>query len=102
MIFSNKTEDELIITCDCGCGYGMHWSAGVWDDEGEQYCLMLVEASWYSMQESRLKSYLKRLWKTIRGKEYCLTELIMKKAEVDEFAVFLNKLTHKRCKEGEL
>jgi hypothetical protein len=69
MIFTNKKDDELIVTCNCSCGYGLHWAAGSFDEEGEEYYLTLVEMSWYAKQGSRLKSYFKRLWKALRGKE---------------------------------
>lgn len=101
MIFTNKKDDELIITCNCGCGNGLHWSAGSWDADGEDCYLSLVEMNWYAMQRSRIKSYFRRLWKALRGKEYYLTEMILKKAEVEEFAAFLNQLSTETAKEGE-
>jgi hypothetical protein len=101
MVFTNKKEDELIVTCKCGCGEGLHWQAGTWDDEGEEYYISLVESSWYDKQDSRLKSYIKRLWKALRGKEYHFTELILKKDDVEEFAMFLGKLTSRAAKDGE-
>lgn len=102
MIFTNKNDDELIVTCNCSCGYGLHWKAGTWDDEDEKYYLSLIEMSWYAKQDSRLKLYFKRLWKALRGKEYHLTEMILKKEDVEEFAAFLNRLTDKPAKEVNL
>jgi hypothetical protein len=57
--------------------------------------------SCYAKPDCFLKSYSKRLWKALRGKEYYLTEMIFKKADVEEFAAFLNRLTEKAVKEDE-
>lgn len=92
MIYTNKTKDELIINCDCGCGAGLLWQAVKWDDEGEQIYVSLIEHSWYAKQGSRIKLYFKRLWKALRGKEYSLMELVMSKSEVGEFGEFLRRL----------
>jgi hypothetical protein len=56
--------------------------------------------SWYAKQDSRLGSYFKRLWKALRGKEYYLTQMILKKDDVEEFAEFLSRLTNKPVKEA--
>jgi hypothetical protein len=101
VIFKNKKNDELIVTCKRGCGYGLHWQAGTFtEDADEEYYLTLVEMSWYAKRDRRLSSYFKRFWKALRGKEYYLTEMILKKDEVEEFAEFLHRLTNKSAKEA--
>ena len=94
MVYTNKTNDELIVNCDCGCGSGLLWQAAHYDKE-EQFFVTLVESSWYAKQTGRVKPYFKRLWKALRGKEYCLTEIVMSKEEVAEFEIFLHRLTEK-------
>ena len=101
MIYTNKENDELIISCDCGCGTGLLWQAKKFDDEAEQYFLCLTEHSWYAKQTGRVKPYFKRLWNAIRGKEHYLTELVMTKYEVAEYADFLRHLTENPKNEGE-
>lgn len=98
MIYTNKANDELIVNCDCGCGSGLLWQAVKWDDE-EQFYIMLTEHSWYAKQSGRIKPYFKRLWKALRGKEYCLTEIVMKRTEVEEYMDFLGRWIKKN--EGE-
>ena len=100
MTFTNKKDNAFIVTCDCGCGHGLHWEAWTWDDADEKYYLALVEPSWYAKQGSRVKSYFKRLWKALRGKEYCLSEIILKKADVQEFTALLTRLTEQAAKEA--
>jgi hypothetical protein len=101
MIYQNKNNDELIVSCDCGCGKSLLWQAKQFDDEDEGCYVSLVEHSWYAKQDSKLKSYFKRLWKALRGREYCLTELVLKKEEIKEFTLFLNRLTEKLEEKGE-
>jgi len=88
-----------MISCDCGCGSGLLWNATKFDKEDEQYFVYLTENSWYAKQTGRIKPYFKRLWKALRGKEYYLTELVMKKSEVVEFNEFLCRLIERN--EGE-
>ena len=92
MIYTSKKEDELIITCDCGCGSGILWNGTLFDKEDEKFFVSLVEHTWYAKQTGRFKPYFKRLWKALRGKEYCLTELVMTKEDAKEFAEFLRRL----------
>lgn len=90
MIYSNKTKDECITSCDCGCGSGILWQATLWDDEK---CLVsLIEPSFYARQTGKVKPYFKRLWKALRGKEHYLTELVMTRSEAMEFSEFLRTL----------
>jgi len=93
MIYTNQKNDELIISCDCGCGKGLLWQAKTFDEEDEQYFVYLTEHSWYAKQAGRIKPYFRRLWKALRGREYCLTELVMAKDEVEELSEFLYQLT---------
>ena len=92
MIYTNKEKDELVVNCDCGCGSGLHWKASKWGDEDTQYFVSLTENSWYAKQTGRIKPYFKRLWKALRGKEYCLTELVLTKDDIAEFDEFLHRL----------
>lgn len=101
MIYTNKENDELIINCDCGCGFGLLWKATKFDEEDEQYFVYLTEHSWYAKQTGRIKPYFNRLWKALRGKEYYLTELVMSKNEVAEFSGFLRRLIENPKNEGE-
>lgn len=92
MIYTNITNDELIINCDCGCGSGLLWQAVKWDDDGAQYYISLIEHSWYGKQNGRMRPYFKRLWKALRGKEYRLMEIVLSKSEAKEFDEFLCSL----------
>jgi len=65
----------------------------MFDEEDEQFFVYLTEHSWYAKQTGRIKAYFRRLWKALRGKEYCLTEIVMAKGEVEEFSEFLHQLT---------
>ena len=102
MIYTNKENNELIISCDCGCGSGLLWNATKFDEEDEQYFVYLTEHSWYAKQTGRIRPYIKRLWNALRGKEYYLTELVMTKSEVAEYADFLRRLIENPKSEGEL
>lgn len=101
MIYTTKENNELIITCDCVCGSGLLWKAMSCDDEGEQYFVSLIESSWYAKQTGRIRPYFKRLWRALRGKEYCLTELVMTQTEVAELSQFLHQLTQNSINKGE-
>jgi len=102
LIFTNRKSDELILSCDCGCGYGLHWQAMEFDKEGERFFVYLTENSWNAKQTGRVKPYFRRLWKALGGKEHYLTELVMTKSEVAEYADFLHRLIKNPKNEGEL
>jgi len=92
LIYTNKDNSELIVSCDCGCGDGLLWKANRFDEEGEQYFVSLTEHGWYAKQTGRIKPYFRRIWKALCGKEYYLTELIMTKSEVEDLSEFLHQL----------
>lgn len=64
---------EKIASCVCGCHLIKFekWT----NDEGAW--LQIYENSFYSKQHGRVRSYLKRLWSAIKGKEYLLMEISM-------------------------
>ena len=101
MIYTAKENNELIITCNCGCGSGLLWKAVKFDDKDEQYFLSFIENSWFAKQTGLIRPYFKRLWKALRGKEYCLTELVMTKTEITELSQFLHELTQNSMNKGE-
>ena len=80
MVYTNKIKDQLIVNCDCGCGSGLLWQAKQFEPEDTQYFVTLIEHSWYAKQTGRVKPYFTRLWRTLRGKEHYLTEIVMLKA----------------------
>lgn len=100
MIYTTKENNELFVTCDCGCGSGLLWKAMNCDNEGEQYFVSLTESSWYAKQNGCIRPYFKRLMRALCGKEYCLTELVMTKAEVAELSKFLHQLTQTALNKG--
>lgn len=64
---------EKIASCTCGC-HLIRFEK--WTDDDDSF-MEVYENSFYSKQDSKVNSYLKRLWSAIRGKEYLLFEIVL-------------------------
>ena len=100
-VLLNKTKDELIVTCDCGCDESFHIRLDV-DDE--TYALLsYMNSNWYAEQtncKNIIVAKLKKIWSIIRGKDYHYSDIIMSKEDLKTFADFiLNHYTKQIAKE---
>lgn len=90
-----KSEDgkELLIDCSCGCGNSIKVKVDDIDNEFYYYS-RLYSANWYTEQKSCfsiLKSKLKKIWRIIRNKDYCYSEICINKKEFNQFKEYINQ-----------
>lgn len=69
---------EKIVSCTCGC-HLIRFKK--WTDDDDSF-MEVYENSFYSKQDSKIRSYFKRLWSAIRGKEYRLFEIVLSHEDI--------------------
>ena len=90
------TDDkkELVVTCECGCNEAIHIKL---DDDDEYYTLLqtYMNGNWCRDQnDSVLKCIgrkLKKIWRIIRNKDYCYSEIFMSKDDFHKYKLFINQ-----------
>jgi len=75
-------NQSIKVECDCGCVI-LKIEKDV--DEKILYFVSAYESSFYSSQE-KVKSYFKRLWNAITGKEFFLYELVLDEDDFHKFS----------------
>lgn len=96
-VLLNKTKDELIVTCDCGCDESFHIRI---ENELEDFAFLnYMKSNWYADQDCTHKNVflikLKKIWSIIRGKDYHYSDIIMSKEDFETFVKYINKFIHK-------
>lgn len=82
-VFKNCNNDELIISCKCGCDDGVHLS--VTKDDEEYAFITFTNGNFYKEQKSPIITKLKKIWAIIRNKDYYYSDIIMSKSEFEMF-----------------
>ena len=70
-VFKNFKDNELIISCKCGCDEGIHFA---------NYCFMsFTNGNFYAEQKYPFWKKLKKIWAIVRNKDFYYSEIIMSK-----------------------
>lgn len=97
MIYTNKTTNEFIVNCNCGCSDGMEFKFTS-DDEINQYYIDLIASKFYTEQNTgwaRFKWTVKKIWKIVRGKDFYYSEIILNEERWNEFKTAVNMIGSK-------
>lgn len=91
----NKDGTEMFIDCCCGCGEGIRFSIDKADFN--QYCFMsYTNGAFYREQDDTFWAVfckkLKKIWAIIRNKDFYYAELVLTKAQFDEFKEYINNI----------
>lgn len=90
-VLKSANEDEMIISCNCGCDESAHFKIDK-DDELDLYCCMsFLSGNYYKEQDSPLWTKLKKIMAIIRNKDYYYSDICMNKAEYEEFKAYVNQ-----------
>ena len=94
-IMKSKDGNDLVIDCDCGCDEGLRIRITDFDDD--KYCILTyTSGNFYKDQEQTIGSVIskkaKKIWKVLRNKDYCYSEIIMTKDEFKEFKEYVANL----------
>lgn len=79
-VFHAIEDNEIIISCKCGCDEGLRVKIDV-DTEDEDYCYQTyLSGNWYAEQGSFMKK-LRKIWAILRNKDFYYSEIVMSKNE---------------------
>ena len=95
-VFKTKDEKELVVTCKCGCCDGFHMVIDDDDKDAGIYTFMsYINGNFYSEQKNGVFSVigrkLKKILAIICNKDYYYSEIVMSKADFEEFKEWVNK-----------
>lgn len=83
-VFKNFGDDELIISCKCGCDDSIHFTVDHHDNEG--YCFMtFTNGNFYSEQKHPFVEKVKKIWAIIRNKDYYYSDICMSRYDFEQF-----------------
>ena len=93
----NSDKSELIITCNCGCEDAIHIKIAETEKDYGIYCyLTYMNSNWYREQDDKLLRCigrkLKKIWAILRNKDFYYSEIVMNKADLEEFKKFVNSI----------
>lgn len=96
-VFKTKNNQELIITCNCGCDESFHIKIEpIYEDEYETYALIsYMNGKFYTDQLSgwnTIKKKLKKIWAIITNKDYYYSDVILNKNQFEEFREYINQI----------
>ena len=73
-VFKNFKDDELIVSCKCGCDEGIHFKIHDYED-GD-----------YAFFEK-----LKKIWAIIRNKDFYYSDIVLTKEDFKEFKKWVDR-----------
>ena len=86
---------SIYADCACHCGDGIEIKVFV-DADDDDFCFMSTRASVFYMKQdgiiNTIKSRLKAAWYMLRGKEYCLHEIVLTLAEYKHLVELMNNM----------
>lgn len=85
-VFKNFNEDELIISCKCGCDEGIHFT--ITDDN----CFVaFTNGNFYREQKHPFVEKLKKIWAIIRNKDFYYSDICMTREDLSCFSEWVNR-----------
>lgn len=94
-VLRNKDNTELLVDCCCGCDEGIRFRID--KEDFDYYCFMTyTNGLFYGEQDSKpwrvFCKKLKKIWAIIRNKDFYYAEVVMTKAQFDEFKSHINSV----------
>lgn len=88
-VFKNFKDDELIISCKCGCDEGIHFKIENYEDSDYAF-LSYTNGNFYTQQIPSFEK-LKKIWAIIRNKDFYYSDIVLTKDDFNEFKEWINK-----------
>lgn len=85
--------------CQCGCGNGFLISVRCEDEDGYM-TISTTTSGFMALQPGvwgTIKRRIKAAWFMLRGKEYCLHDVILDKNHWNQFTKFINMVMGEDC-----
>lgn len=99
MVFYNVNRDGnekiMKIECSCGCGEEIRIQKNIYTDDTADYYLSLVMMQFYAKQNGifkTIKHRIKTAFNILRGKEYKLTDIILKEEDMKELKEIIKEI----------
>lgn len=96
MVVFKPTEEEKVLKCECSCGCGEEIKIKSFNfGDTKQYYLSLCAEQYYAKQNGVFKTIwhrIKTAFMILRGKEYRLTEVVLKKEEFEELKEIIKEM----------
>lgn len=94
-VMKSKDGKNLIVDCNCGCDEGLRIRINEFDED-TYAILTYTSGNFYKNQKlscwSIFKLKCKKIWRIIRGKDYCYSEILVSKEEFKELKEYLNEV----------
>ena len=88
-VFKNFKDDELIVSCKCGCDEGIHFKIENYED-GDYAFLTFTHGNFYTQQRPFFEK-LKKILAIIRNKDFYYSDVVMTKDDFKEFKEWINR-----------
>ena len=88
-VFKNFKDDELIVSCKCGCDEGIHFKIHDYED-GDYAFLAYTNGNFYTQQRSFFEK-LKKIWAIICNKDFYYSDIVLTKDDFKEFKEWVNR-----------
>ena len=88
-VFKNFKDDELIVSCKCGCDKGIHLKIHDYED-GDYAFLTYTNGNFYIQQRPFFEK-LKKIWAIICNKDFYYSDVVMTKDDFKEFKEWVNR-----------
>lgn len=82
-VFKNFKDDELIVSCKCGCDEGIHFKIHDYGD-GDYAFLSYTNGNFYTQQRPFFEK-LKKIWAIIMNKDFYYSDIVLTKDDFKEF-----------------
>ena len=94
-VLKNKDGTELYIDCNCGCNDGIR--VRIHKDDFDYYCFWTyTNGNFYTEQGETvfrtIRKKLEKIWAIIRNKDFYYSDVLMTKAEFEEFREYINSI----------
>jgi hypothetical protein len=89
-VFKNFKDDELIVSCKCGCDEGIHFKIYDYKD-GDYAFLTYTNGNFYTQQRTPFFEKLKKIWAIIRNKDFYYSDIVFTKDDFNKFKEWINR-----------
>ena len=92
-VMISKDKKDLVVTCKCGCGDGVHLQV---HNDGEDYAYQcFTNGNFYKEQDGMfktLKNKLTKIWAIIRNKDYYYSDIMMSREDFKQLKEYINQI----------
>jgi len=87
-VLTTSDNNQLIVTCSCGCQESLHIEITDFGD-GDYCYLSYLNGNWYREQRGFLDK-LKKIWRILTNRDYCYSEICLSKDSWEEYKRWVN------------